>query len=214
MARAVYVGGAGQPSKGCTGSARTGRPRACPRRAGSPGPGTVPEPAGSRSRPGTEEYVRGAAGFRSARVHRRRARRQELGQPAEVPGSKDAGGNGRSTRQGVGDRLARQRDPLNGRSLGRLSSYQGIPSHLSRTTHAPTVLDGAVPALTSWHCFNRVIGQLCHCLQRRKLLDENTAFPTELAASLTRWHREVSAVMPQRDRLIKTVVRPDKPIDR
>ncbi|MFI7388979.1 hypothetical protein [Streptomyces tendae] len=34
-----------------------------------------------------------------------------------------------------------------------------------------------------WHAaarrnlFNRMIGQLCHCLQHRKLLDENTAFP-------------------------------------
>ncbi|WP_373433718.1 hypothetical protein [Streptomyces sp. CS113] len=34
-----------------------------------------------------------------------------------------------------------------------------------------------------WHAaarrnlFNRMIGQLCHCLQHRKLFDENTAFP-------------------------------------
>jgi hypothetical protein len=26
--------------------------------------------------------------------------------------------------------------------------------------------------------FNRMIGQLYHCLQHRKLFDENTAFPT------------------------------------
>ncbi|MDR6981342.1 transposase [Streptomyces sp. 3330] len=40
-----------------------------------------------------------------------------------------------------------------------------------------------------WHAaaqrnlFNRMIGQLHHCLQHRKLFDENTAFPTELAAA-------------------------------
>ncbi|MGW0772042.1 IS110 family transposase [Streptomyces sp. NPDC002676] len=40
-----------------------------------------------------------------------------------------------------------------------------------------------------WHAaaqrnlFNRMIGQLYHCLQHRKLFDENTAFPTELAAA-------------------------------
>ncbi|MFB7509828.1 IS110 family transposase [Streptomyces broussonetiae] len=40
-----------------------------------------------------------------------------------------------------------------------------------------------------WHAaaqrnlFNRMIGQLYHCLQHRKVFDENTAFPTELAAA-------------------------------
>ncbi|MFE6156906.1 IS110 family transposase, partial [Streptomyces sp. NPDC057889] len=40
-----------------------------------------------------------------------------------------------------------------------------------------------------WHAaaqrnlFNRMIGQLYHCLQHRKLFDENTAFPNELAAA-------------------------------
>ncbi|MGW7759063.1 IS110 family transposase [Streptomyces violaceusniger] len=40
-----------------------------------------------------------------------------------------------------------------------------------------------------WHAaaqrnlFNRMIGQLYHCLQHSKLFDENTAFPTELAAA-------------------------------
>ncbi|MFF3911632.1 IS110 family transposase [Streptomyces sp. NPDC001848] len=40
-----------------------------------------------------------------------------------------------------------------------------------------------------WHAaaqrnlFNRVIGQLYHCLQHRKLFDEKTAFPTELEAA-------------------------------
>ncbi|MGV9850557.1 IS110 family transposase [Streptomyces sp. NPDC003442] len=40
-----------------------------------------------------------------------------------------------------------------------------------------------------WHAaaqrnvFNRLIGQLYHCLQHRKLFDEHTAFPTELAAA-------------------------------
>jgi transposase len=39
-----------------------------------------------------------------------------------------------------------------------------------------------------WHAaaqrnlFNRMIGQLYHCLQHRKLFDEHTAFPTELVA--------------------------------
>lgn len=40
-----------------------------------------------------------------------------------------------------------------------------------------------------WHAaaqrnlFNRMIGQLYHCLQQRKLFDEHTAFPSQLAAS-------------------------------
>jgi transposase len=40
-----------------------------------------------------------------------------------------------------------------------------------------------------WHAaalrnlFNRMLGQLYHCLQRRKLFDERTAFPTELATA-------------------------------
>lgn len=40
-----------------------------------------------------------------------------------------------------------------------------------------------------WHAaaqrnlFNRMIGQLYHCLQHRKLFDEATAFPTERAAA-------------------------------
>ncbi|MFJ8026064.1 hypothetical protein [Streptomyces sp. NPDC096311] len=31
--------------------------------------------------------------------------------------------------------------------------------------------------------FNRMLGQMFHCLQRRELFDENTAFPTALAAA-------------------------------
>ncbi len=40
-----------------------------------------------------------------------------------------------------------------------------------------------------WHAaaqrnlFNRMLGQLYHCLQHRKLFDEQTAFPAELAAA-------------------------------
>ncbi|WP_411293832.1 hypothetical protein [Streptomyces kunmingensis] len=40
-----------------------------------------------------------------------------------------------------------------------------------------------------WHAaaqrnlFNRMLGQRFHCLQRRELFDENTAFPTALAAA-------------------------------
>ncbi|GAA2639160.1 hypothetical protein GCM10010307_38240 [Streptomyces vastus] len=40
-----------------------------------------------------------------------------------------------------------------------------------------------------WHAaaqrnlFNRMLGQLYHCLQKRQLFDENTAFPTELAVA-------------------------------
>lgn len=33
------------------------------------------------------------------------------------------------------------------------------------------------------HLFNRILGQLYHCLQYHKLFDEHTAFPTELAAA-------------------------------
>lgn len=41
-----------------------------------------------------------------------------------------------------------------------------------------------------WHAaalrnlFNRILGQLCQCLQRRGLFDKHTAFPTELATAL------------------------------
>jgi transposase len=41
-----------------------------------------------------------------------------------------------------------------------------------------------------WHAaalrnlFNRMLGQLYHCLQRRELFDERTAFPTELATAV------------------------------
>lgn len=40
-----------------------------------------------------------------------------------------------------------------------------------------------------WHAaaqrnlFNRMLGQMFHCLQRRELFEENTAFPTALAAA-------------------------------
>jgi transposase len=40
-----------------------------------------------------------------------------------------------------------------------------------------------------WHAaaqrnlFNRMLGQLYHCLQKRQLFDENTAFPAELAVA-------------------------------
>jgi hypothetical protein len=40
-----------------------------------------------------------------------------------------------------------------------------------------------------WHAaaqrnlFNRMLGQLYHCLQKHELFDEQTAFPTELAAA-------------------------------
>ncbi|GGJ60572.1 hypothetical protein GCM10010121_083990 [Streptomyces brasiliensis] len=33
------------------------------------------------------------------------------------------------------------------------------------------------------HLFNRMIGQLYHCLQARELFDEHIAFPSELAAA-------------------------------
>ncbi|MER7599868.1 hypothetical protein ABT398_38785, partial [Streptomyces hydrogenans] len=40
-----------------------------------------------------------------------------------------------------------------------------------------TALDAAAAALTSWHCFNRMIGQLYHCLQHGQHFDETVAFP-------------------------------------
>lgn len=40
-----------------------------------------------------------------------------------------------------------------------------------------------VHAAAQRNLFNRMIGQLYHCLQHRKLFDEKTAFPTELAAA-------------------------------
>ena len=36
-------------------------------------------------------------------------------------------------------------------------------------------------AATQGNLFNRMIGQLYHCLQHRKLFEEETAFPTQLA---------------------------------
>lgn len=38
-------------------------------------------------------------------------------------------------------------------------------------------------AATQRNLFNRMIGQLYHCIQHRKLFDGGTAFPTEQAAA-------------------------------
>jgi hypothetical protein len=50
------------------------------------------------------------------------------------------------------------------------------------TAHRSPALDSAAAASTSWHCFNRLIGQLYHCLKQGRKYDELLAFgapPTE-----------------------------------
>ncbi|MFJ5036044.1 hypothetical protein ACIQB5_50700, partial [Streptomyces sp. NPDC088560] len=39
--------------------------------------------------------------------------------------------------------------------------------------------------LTSWHWFNRMLGQLFHCLQTRQHFDEHRAFTSPVSSSLT-----------------------------
>ncbi|MQY36934.1 hypothetical protein SRB17_49360 [Streptomyces sp. RB17] len=58
----------------CAGRYPTGRPRACPRHAGVPEPGTVPGPGRSICRPGWAAYAHGPERSWSLRAHHRRAR--------------------------------------------------------------------------------------------------------------------------------------------
>ncbi|GAA3773301.1 hypothetical protein GCM10022206_09900 [Streptomyces chiangmaiensis] len=58
---------------------------------------------------------------------------------------------------------------------------------MPRTTHPKNALDDVGPALTSWHCFNRMIGQLYHCLKQGRTYDESLAFgapPAEAIVSV------------------------------
>ncbi|WP_374222911.1 hypothetical protein [Streptomyces sp. MBT65] len=105
-----------------------------------------------------------------------------LSQPAQMARREGARCDGGSTGQGAGGELTRQRIPWSRRCWSTFS-YQGTAAWNPGTIHLRTGLDVEAALLTSWHCFNRMIGQLYHCLQHRQLFDEHTAFPTELVAA-------------------------------
>jgi hypothetical protein len=63
----------------------------------------------------------------------------------------------------------------------------GAKAHYRRRRDEHGAWDAAARNL-----FNRMLGQLYHCLQHRTLFDELTAFPPNSSPDLTRWHREVS----------------------
>lgn len=46
---------------------------------------------------------------------------------------------------------------------------------------APDLTAATLAAASKGNLFNRTLGQLNHCLQKRKLFEEETAFPTQLA---------------------------------
>ncbi|MFJ8948455.1 IS110 family transposase, partial [Streptomyces sp. NPDC102395] len=68
---------------------------------------------------------------------------------------------------------------------GYLWAFSAITASPGAKTHYRRRRDGH----GDWHAaaqrnlFNRMLGQLYHCLQHRRLFDEHTAFPVELAAA-------------------------------
>ena len=64
-------------------------------------------------------------------------------------------------------------------AFASLTSSPGAKAHYRRRRDD----HGDWHAAAQRNLFNRMIGQLYHCLQNRKLFDEETAFPTELAAA-------------------------------
>jgi transposase len=66
---------------------------------------------------------------------------------------------------------------------GYLWAFSAITASRGAKTHYRRRRDdhGDWYAAAQRNLFNRMIGQLHHCLQNRKLFDEHTAFPTELA---------------------------------
>ncbi len=73
-------------------------------------------------------------------------------------------------------------DRLN--AAGYLWAFSSITASPGAKTHYRRRRDdhGDWHAAAQRNLFNRMLGQLYHCLQHRKLFDENTAFPTALAA--------------------------------
>jgi transposase len=74
-------------------------------------------------------------------------------------------------------------DRLN--NAGYLWAFSAITASLGAKAHYRRRRDdhGDWHAAAQRNLFNRMIGQLYHCLQNRKLFDEQTAFPVELAAA-------------------------------
>ncbi|WP_306970977.1 IS110 family transposase [Streptomyces afghaniensis] len=74
-------------------------------------------------------------------------------------------------------------DRLN--SAGYLWAFSAITASPGAKAHYRRRRDdhGDWHAAAQRNLFNRMIGQLYHCLQHRKLFDEQTAFPVELAAA-------------------------------
>jgi hypothetical protein len=63
-------------------------------------------------------------------------------------------------------------------ALASLRNSPGADAHYRRRREA-----GDWHAAAQRNLFNRMIGQLHHCLQHHKLFDEHTAFPTQLTAA-------------------------------
>jgi len=72
-------------------------------------------------------------------------------------------------------------DRLN--AAGYLRAFSSITASPGAKTHYRRRRDdhGDWHAAAQRNLFNRMLGQLYHCLQNRKLFDEDTAFPTALA---------------------------------
>ncbi|MEV5646531.1 hypothetical protein AB0L67_41955, partial [Streptomyces flaveolus] len=64
-----------------------------------------------------------------------------------------------------------------------LSPHRPRRENLSNAHYRRRREHGDFHAAAQRNLFNRMIGHLYHCLQRRELFDESTAFPTELVAA-------------------------------
>ncbi|MGP3922352.1 IS110 family transposase [Streptomyces sp. 8N616] len=69
--------------------------------------------------------------------------------------------------------------------VGYLWAFSAITASPGAKTHYRRRRDdhGDWHAAAQRHLFNRMLGQLYHCLQQRSLFDEDTAFPTALAVA-------------------------------
>ncbi|GAA3830944.1 hypothetical protein GCM10022206_81880 [Streptomyces chiangmaiensis] len=76
-----------------------------------------------------------------------------------------------------------QNDRLN--HAGYLWAFSALRASPGAMAHYRRPRDdhGDWHAAAQRHLFNRMIGQLYRCLQKGELFDEETAFPTELAAA-------------------------------
>lgn len=64
-------------------------------------------------------------------------------------------------------------------AFAAITASPGAKTHYRRRRDA----HGDWHAAAQRNLFNRMIGQLYHCLQNHRLFDEHTAYPTELAAA-------------------------------